>query len=73
LLASSDGLVGVLSPVVGPAADLLAFGKVELFHNGLVRSRAVGPDGLGTAEALHQLLHKLQGRSYVAALGDKEL
>lgn len=60
----------ILSPVVGPRANPLAIGDVELLRGGLVGPQAVRGDSLGAAVALHQLLQDLQCCSLVAPLAD---
>ncbi|MDB5439627.1 MAG: Subtilase family protein [Caulobacteraceae bacterium] len=51
-LSSSEGLVGILSPVVDPAADLLTIDIADLIHRRAIGAEAVGDDRLGSTVAL---------------------
>ena len=72
-LASSEGQVAVLDPVVGSAADLLPFATAELVRGSTVAAQAIGGDRFGAAVALERLHRERERRCLVAALRDVAL
>ena len=69
--SSSEGQVGVLDPVVGPAADLLLGGVAEVLHGGLVGPQTVRRYGFYPAVPLHQLLHEGESGGLIPGLAGK--
>ena len=72
-LSSSKRLVGIVGPIVLPAADLSALEVAYFPHGCAVGAQPVGDDDFGTAMALHSFLEKFQGGGLVPRLADIEL
>lgn len=69
-LSSSERQVTVLTPVVGPASDLLLAGVAQLFHRRPVRAKAIGDDLLRRSVTLRRLVHEAQCGVFIAGFGD---
>jgi len=65
-LPSSERKVGILSPVVQPAANLLLRPIADVIHSRPVGAQPIGDDRLRRTVTLQRLLHKPQRRWLVA-------
>jgi hypothetical protein len=70
-VASSEGQMTVLHPVVGPAADLLLIAIAELVHRRAVGTQTIGGDGINQAVMLGRFFIEGDGSLLVAVLGNE--